>query len=92
MSELCQLDFSFASKRPHSASDAKFGYFPGRYASVETPDLHHQRCHLHRGHLGHGYLLLTPARYLPEIIYLQVQVRLTGREQPGDTEDLDRGE
>lgn len=70
----------------------QFACFPGHYASFKTPDLHHQKCHLHRSHLDLGYLLFTPACYLPEIIYLQVQVRSTSREQPGGSEDFGRGE
>ena len=71
----CHLDFSFDSKLLQPV--VQFACFPGHYASVKTPDLHHQRCHLYRSHLDLGYLLLTPTCYLPEIIYLQVQVRLT---------------
>lgn len=74
-----------------SAREAKFACFLGHYASVKTPDLHHKRCHLYLSHLDHGYILLTPTCYLPETIYLQVQVRLTSGEQRGDSEDLDRG-
>lgn len=65
-----------------SACDA-FASFPGHYASVKTPDLHHKRRRLHSSHLGHGNVLLAPTRHLPEAIYLQVQVRLTSSGQPG---------
>lgn len=90
MSEPCHLDFSFVSKLLQPVM--QFACFPGHYASIETPDLHHKRYHLHRSHLDHGYLLFTPTCYLPEIIYLQVQVRLTSKEQPRDSEDFDIGE
>lgn len=53
----------------------QFAYFPGHYASTETPDLNHKGCHLHRCDLDHGCILFTPSCDLPEIVYLQVQVR-----------------
>ena len=88
-SEPHHLDFSFASSclLPMMPS---FVCFPGHHASFKTPDLNHKRCHLHCSHLDHGNVLFPPTRYLPEIIYLQVQVRWTSREQPGGLEDLDR--
>ena len=88
-SEPHHLDFSFASSCLLPVMPS-FVCFSGHHASVKTSDLNHKRCHLHLSHLDHGNVLFTPTRYLPEIIYLQVQVRWTSREQPGGLEDLDR--
>lgn len=88
LSELYWLRFSFASALLQSAGNAGFAFSPGHYASVKTPYLHHKRRHLRGRHLDDGYVLFTPSRDLPEIIYLQVQVRLTSRVQPGDSEGL----
>lgn len=87
-SELQHLDFSFASSCLLPVMPS-FACFPGHHASVKTPDLNHKRCHLHCSHLDHGNVLFTPTRYLPEIIYLQVQVRWTSR--PGAWKTLTDG-